>query len=142
MIRLRTITRSPVARKIRRYRRPLAAALAGLSVLLIVAGLRPSPVNESPADPIVQLAADQVAVPVALANPAITSAIRIGDVVDVIALSDGGDQTIARDVTVIDIVDAGLVMLAAEARQGSALAAAALERQITVTIHPSNPDAQ
>jgi hypothetical protein len=144
MIRLRAWQRTPIARKIRRYRRPLAATLAALSVLIIVSVLKPAP----PVEPTIALdttiGAQEVGVPLTLANAALASAIRIGDVVDVIAVdeSTANSRVIASAVRVVEVHQNALIVIAAAPHQSTELIASSLSSAITVAIHPRGAQSQ
>lgn len=72
-----------VRRRIRRHRRPLAAAAAFLSVLTLAMALQsPAPDMSSTSTP---LPAGYVEMPVMLASSAVAAALSPGDVVDVVA---------------------------------------------------------
>lgn len=142
MIRLRTLNRSPVARKMRRYRRPLAAALAAVSVLLIVGALRPpAPIVVAEATP-TALGPGEVAVPITLANTAMSAVIRSGDHVEVIALTEMGTAQLVSKARIIEVMDGGLVLLAAQPTEAVDLAIASLRHSLAVTIHPQPPSDQ
>jgi hypothetical protein len=142
MLRLRTLNRSPVARKIRRHRRPIAAALAAVSVMLIVGALRPPApivVAEASGSPLVP---GEVGVPITLANAALTTVIRSGDHVDVIALTELGKTVLAQNVRIADVMDGGLIVLAAQPSHAAELAATSLQHSLTITIHPRAQSSQ
>ena len=142
MIRLRTLNRSPIARKIRRYRRPIAAALAGLSVLLTVSALRPPAPIVVAEQPGIPLTKGEIGVPITLANAAVAGVIRSGDHVDVIALTDMGKHVLARNVRIVEVMDGGLLVLAAQPEQAGELAARSLQHALTITIHPNRQPTQ
>jgi hypothetical protein len=138
MVSLRAITKSPIARKIRRYRRPIAAVLAACSVLMIIAAVRPAPpvvVTEIPS-----LRAGEVGAPVTLTSSGVAAAVQPGDVIDVIALEGSPEAAIpvviASKVRVIEARDSALLVLAVNAEQALELAAAGFGLPLTVTIHP------
>lgn len=96
----------------RRHRRGLAAVLAGLAMLMAINAVRPGP--EQPgttlgsAGPPVR--PGEVAVPVALASPALAAAVEPGDVVDVIAVPDdpgGSARVLADHARVLDLPGSG-----------------------------------
>lgn len=88
---------------LRRHRRLLAAVLTALSVLFIIAALRPPPpAPPVPPDPRLP-PPGQVALPVELASPSAASLLQVGDRVDVVSVreSDQVARILARDVTVL-----------------------------------------
>lgn len=101
----------------RRHRRPLAAALAGLAALLALTTLRSASQAPSAAGPGAVPTAStavpgQVTVPVTLASSAIAAVLQVGDVIDLVGPSDGAPSTgspitpvtvIARGARVIDL---------------------------------------
>jgi hypothetical protein len=138
MVSLRAVTKSPIARKIRRYRRPIAALLAACSVLMIIAALRPAPPILTTDVP--RLLAGEVGAPVTLSSSGVAAAVQPGDIIDVIAL-DGSPEAavpvvIASKVRVIEARDSALLLLAVNAEQALDLAAAGFALPLTVTIHP------
>jgi Flp pilus assembly protein CpaB len=172
------------------YRRPLAGALAGLTVLLLVSALRPQTVpivvaaRDLPAGrqlgladlrvenvpgtvvpdgavrgptvfgrvlaialrrgtPITDVALisngppnGRVAVPVELSDPAATSALTVGDVVDVLATRPPQVAVLATDARVLDLPGStGLVVLALTRPQALHVAAAG-DARLSVVIEP------
>lgn len=136
MIRLRALTRSRFARKVRRYRRPLAAVFAALSVLLIVGALRPPPDIVITEPPRATLSPGEIGVPITLANTAMNTVIRSNDHVDVIALTTDGNTLLAHNVRVVEVLEGGLLVIAVEPAPATELAAASMQYPLTVTIHP------
>lgn len=96
---------------IRRHRRLLAAACAGLAALLALAVIRaPQAPGDSAAAAEPTLAAGEVAVPVSLASAAHTGALHAGDVIDLVAVPRAEDQraqVVAREATVLSISQGG-----------------------------------
>ena len=98
---LRRLARDPrvaVRRLLRRHRRPLAAALAGLGALLALTALRGAPTDAGAAptlDGRSGIDAGEVTVPVVLASSAFASVLDVGDVVDLVTAS-GDDPDLLR----------------------------------------------
>lgn len=97
-------------RAVRRHRRPLAAALAGLAALLALATLRGgSQVPSTAVTGAVPLSSTavpgQVTVPVTLASGAIAATLQVGDVIDLVgsAGEGGAASVIVRQARVIDL---------------------------------------
>jgi len=110
---------------IRRYRRPLGAVLAALSVLLVVSALRTSP---EPADTDTSrwnLADGQVAVPITI-DSAIVQSLTPGDLLDVHRLGVQGPAQVARDAHVLRINGSSIVVSVHE-DDARALVAASLD---------------
>lgn len=138
MISLRALTKSPIARKIRRHRRPIAAVLAGCSVLLTIAALQPAPPAPIVTNP--ALTEGEVGAPVTLISASITAAVQPGDVVDVIAL-DGEPPVpvvVAARVRVVEVRESALLVVAVSAEQALDLASVSIGMPLTVTIYPRN----
>lgn len=109
--------RAAARRTVRRHRRPLAAALAGLATLLALTTLRGA--SEAPSSAVAGSALTSstavpghVTVPVTLTSGAIAAVLQVGDVIDLVGSSDSaasiGDPTtpvtvIARGARVIDL---------------------------------------
>lgn len=98
VVRTRRDPRAFAHRFLRRHRRPLAAATAGLGVLLALTTLRgasapaassPSP-NDGPG-----LRAGEVIVPVLLTSGAIAGVLLEGDIVDIVGFPDGQATVVA-----------------------------------------------
>lgn len=87
--------RGSLRRSVRRHRRPLAAALAGLATLLALTALRITP-ETAPAPDAGSTTSSgttipgQVTVPVTLASGAIAAVLQVGDVIDLIGSTDSG----------------------------------------------------
>lgn len=94
-------------RRIRRHRRLIAAILGGVGVLLALGSLRaPPPIAIAPPDQGISrsLQAGEVAVPVELTSPAFASALRAGDLVDLISTnSDGVTSTLATSARILTV---------------------------------------
>jgi hypothetical protein len=138
MVSLRTVTKSPIARKIRRHRRPIAAVLAACSVLMIIAALQPAPPVVTIENP--RLLAGEVGAPVTLSSASIAAAVQPGDVVDVLAL-DGEPPAatpvvVASRVRVVEVRESALLILAVTAEQALDLAGVAYGLPLTITMYP------
>lgn len=145
-----TSTAAQVHRWLALHRRPVAATLTFLSVLLAlsaVTGGSDSGVtdeSDSPAD--VVAVEGQLAVPLQLEDDAVVALLRPGDRVDVLATSDRAPaQAVASGVTVSSVpTDQGgtwdtsrepvLVLVTAE--QALALATASAQGTLSVALHP------
>ena len=108
-----TAIRARVRRFTRRRRRPLAAALAGLGVLVALTSLRtPTAAVQPESQPPGQglLRPGEAAVPIALSSPALVRTISLGSIVDIIGVprDEGADPTVVvHGARVIDIPDGG-----------------------------------
>ena len=107
----RDLQHGPIGQRVRKHRRVLAAALAGLAVLFGLGSVH-SAATPVPSAAVWNsaraLGSGKVAIPVPLANPATAGVLRIGDVIDLLAVSDAGTaSTIARDAQVMEIPAAG-----------------------------------
>ena len=94
---------------IRRHRRILAAACAGLASVLALAVIR-TPQAPSGTATAPTLDAGEVAVPVSLASAAHAGALHTGDVIDLVAVPRAEDQrarVVAREATVLSISSGG-----------------------------------
>ena len=141
--------RSPRAfarRFLRRHRRALAAATAGLGVLIALTSLRgaaaPTTSGPAPSDG-PDLRSGEVIVPVLLASSAIAGVLSEGDIVDVVGFPEGQATVVAPRVRIIGLPSSGssfsasssaVVLVAAPASQALALSAASSEGGVTVTI--------
>ena len=140
---LASLTRGELARLIGRHRRIVAAALAGLAVLIIVSSLpHGAPVSASIDG--ISLAADEVAIPVTLESRAVAEALHAGDHVSVIAVSDEGFSSIvAESARVLAAASSGgfgssdsAVTLAVDEASALRLASAPARGTLTVIIRP------
>ena len=141
MVSLRSVTKSPIARKVRRHRRPIAAVLAACSVLMIVAALQPAPPPVIVANP--SLLNGEVGAPVTLSSSSIAAAVQPGDIVDVVALDGEPPATVpivvASRVRVVEVRESALLILAVTSQQALELAAVAYGLPLTITIYPRIP---
>ncbi len=140
--------RARLSRAIRRRRRPLAAVLAGLGVLLALASLRqPAPIATEPTTDTpmsARLAATEVAVPIVLSSPALSVALSVGDIVDVVGTgADGVAETIAHGARVLQIPEgssgfggtgSSVVLLATDEADGVAVSVAAAAGSLSFLI--------
>ncbi len=131
---------------IHQRRRGLAAAAAALATLAAITALRSPPPDPAggEAATATTLHAGEVAVPVVLANPAVASAVTVGDVIDVVAMPDSTDErarVVAPRVRVLDrpgaagfgATGSGVVLVAVPEPAALVLAAAA-DRTLSVII--------
>jgi hypothetical protein len=139
-----------LTRLVRKHRRPIAAVLAAAGVLLAVASLRSSTEvsANSAAVPPSGLRPGEVAVPVALASPAIARTLNVGDIIDVVGLAEDADDhargtVVAPRSRVLEIPDAGsafggsssaVVLLAVNEADALNLSAATADGAVTVLI--------
>ena len=94
--------------RIAHRRRGVAAVLAGLSVLFVVASLRPAPSVCEVSDAAgFDLAAGEVAVPVNLQPSSVASTLRTGMVVDITAHGAQSARVVASRVRVIEVPKSG-----------------------------------
>ena len=152
-----SLTRAPLPalrRRIRRHRRPLAAALAAAGTLAALTALRaPMPVDSSAgsgapvaADP-TSLRQGEASVPVLLASGAMAGVLRPGDIVDLVAAAPSGEpQVVAAGARVLDRPtggsglapsSGGLVIVAVDADEAVDIAVAASRDDLTVVIRAS-----
>ena len=140
---LASLTRGDLSRLIRRHRRIVAASLAGLAVLVIASSLphgEPAPLSAD--GPV--LAADEVAIPVTLESRAVAEALKAGDHVSVIAVSDDGLSTIVAEQARVLASASGsgfgssdtAVTLAVDEGSALRLASAPARGTLTVIIRP------
>lgn len=100
-------------------------ALAATAVLLFGVSLRsPAP---TPTGVVSVLGTNEVAVPIVLDSPALASTLRIGDIIDVVRVSDAGGSLIAADARVLETATPGgmpdaVIVLAVDEARGQALA--------------------
>ena len=115
-----------------RHRRVLGSVSAALAVLFLFASLRSTPQATATSGLLPQLEEGQVAAPVTLRSSAITSAVKIGDIIDLVTVNDAGSaQLIASRATVIDIPGGGgfsptssaVIVVAIDHTEGTTLAA-------------------
>lgn len=140
--------RDRARRALRRRRRPLAAALAATGVLLALASLRTPPAAPSASVAVASAAgalqAGEVAVPIVLPSPVLTSALSVGDVIDVIGTGDSGaPQVLASQARVLEIpqgssgfggTSSSLIVVAADAADGLAVTTAAAAGPVSFLI--------
>jgi hypothetical protein len=123
---------------VRRHRRIIAAILAGLSVLFIIGALRPPAPQPVPSTPLARIQANEVGVPIAIANPALVNTLKESDVVDVIALDSLTPVVIARRARIITTSDGGVLLVGVTANEAMALTALSIEVPLTVQVHPAS----
>lgn len=116
-----------IQRLVRRHRRPFAMALAALSVVLLGLSLS-TPVSTPTGAVMSGLETGEVAVPIVLDSPALASTLRIGDIIDVVRVSeDGRGSLIAADARVLETSTPGgmpdaVIVLAVDEARGQGLA--------------------
>jgi hypothetical protein len=101
----------PLRRAVRRHRRPLAAVLAGIAVVLALTSLRPGadpvlPTTSGGATDVDRGRPGEVTVPVVLASGVIAALLEVGDVIDLVGAPTAGDATasvVARDARVVEL---------------------------------------
>ena len=92
-----------------RYRRPVAAALAAVAVLLTVSTLRVDPAPPAVTEQAPPVAAGEVTVPVPIALRSVVDLLEPGDVVDLLAITPEGDtDVVAQRARVVEAPSAGL----------------------------------
>ena len=140
---LASLTRGDLSRLITRHRRIVAAALAGIAVLVIVSSLPHGAPAAASTDGL-GLAADEVAIPVTLESRAVADALHAGDHVSVVAVNDEGfSSIIAQSARVLGAASSGgfgssdaAVTLAVDEASALRLAAAPARGTLTVIIRP------
>jgi hypothetical protein len=150
---LRGLARDPrvtVRRLIRRHRRPLAAALAGLGAVLLLISVRATPTGASsvPTPPgRSDVDAGEVAVPVVLASSALASVLDVGDVIDLVAVSaddPASARLLAPRARVVELPSGGsalsasssaVIIVAVDESEALALSAESTGGGVTVVIH-------
>ena len=91
-----------------RHRQLLGSISAAFAVLFLFTSLRSTPTVDGVPSVAPALAANQVAVPITLRSTAITSAVRMGDTVDIVSTNAAGSpELLAGNATVIDIPGGG-----------------------------------
>jgi hypothetical protein len=144
------VVRMRVRRSIRRRRRPLAAGLAALAVLASLSALRPSAEVASARqaiEPAVTIQPGEVSVPITLGLPGLTRVLELGQVIDVVAVSDDSRaRIVSSGARVIEVPDGGgglagstsaVVVLAVDANAALPLVAAAATETLAVIIRDS-----
>lgn len=125
-----------------RYRRPIAALLAGLAAIVAISAMRPSAptVTAGTPDPVAVSRPGDVTVPVPLSTGGGT--VTAGDVVDLVAVDDLGEaQIIADRVTVIEPAGSSgyssdtVVLITMQQHDALAVTAAAGRGPLSVLIH-------
>lgn len=102
-------------------------ALAALAILFFGLSLR-SPAPIAAGGVVSSLGANEVAVPIVLDSPALASTLRIGDIIDVVSVSDSGQGSlVAADARVLETSTRGgmpdaVIVLAVDETRGRALA--------------------
>ena len=138
--------RSPLTALVRRYRRPLAAVCAGLAVLLTLSSLKaPAPVASGPENG-PRLSLGEVAAPITLASADIAASLKVGDMIDVVAIPNqeaGISRVVARGARVLEIGTSdgfgasasALVVIALPESEALAIADATADSDLTTLIH-------
>jgi hypothetical protein len=129
-----------------RWRRPAAAVLAAVAVILTISTFR------TPSDPVAApvlrpaAAPGEVTVPVPLAVRAVASILEPGDIVDLVSVADDGRaRVVATRARVVDQPESGvgftpteaLLLVAVPEATALSLATAAAHGAMTVIIHSS-----
>ncbi|GDX32047.1 hypothetical protein LBMAG15_09810 [Actinomycetes bacterium] len=150
MINLRKLRTGAPAQFIRRHRRALAATCAALAVLTALGSVRSAgdlPATEA-AHSITTLDPGERAIPVPLSPPAAAGLLHLGDVIDVIAISDSGTaSTVARGALVTGVPAAGgfmssasaIVVVAVDELTALRIAGATGTGDLTFALHPTSP---
>ena len=139
-------------RLLRRHRRLVAAALAGLAALILIVGLRdstaPNPMATAP-DPTTPRAGE-VTVPVVLASAALAAVLDVGDVIDLVSVADPtAPSLVASGARVLQIPATGgmlssassaVVLVAVDSAVGLDVTAAASEGGLTFVIPGPSPE--
>jgi len=142
---LASLTRGDLSRLIRRHRRIVASALAGLATLIVVSSLPHGSAAPAPADG-VSLSPNEVAIAITLESRAVAEALHSGDQVSVVAVSDEGFSSIVAERA--RVLQAGssssfgssdaAVTLAVDEASAVRLASAPARGTLTVIIRPPN----
>lgn len=136
----------PVRRAASRFRRPLAAGLAALAVLVTVNSLASSPTPAPVPATRATTVPGEVTVPVPLAVRAVADVLAPGDIVDLVSIADDGSaRVVAARARVVEQPDAGggftpttaLLLVAVPESSALDLATATAQGAMTVLIHGS-----
>ena len=142
MIDLKKLRTGPLAHFTRRHRRSIAAASAALAVLLALGSVRSV---ATPAGTLATLESGYVAIPVPLSPPAAAGLLHVGDIIDLIAVTDTGTaSTVARGARVTGVPAAGgfmsttsaLVLVAVDEPSALRIAGATGSSDLTFAMHP------
>jgi hypothetical protein len=145
-----------IARRfLRRHRRPVAAVLVGLGLLLALSSLRTGPVASvgtgSGPEPLPGIRSGEVAVPVVLAASVVTSILDVGDIVDLVGLSDddtGTAHVVAPHARVVELPlggsgltssASGVVLVAVREADALPVSQAAAQGGVTVVLRSHAP---
>ena len=150
MVDLQKLRAGAPARIIRRHRRLLAATCAALAVLLALGSVSSAgaPAAAVAGGPITALGQGELAIPVPLSPPAAAGLLHLGDVIDVIAISDSGTAaTVARDALVLGVPAGGgfmsaasaIVLIAVDELTALRIAGATGTGDLTFALHPTSP---
>jgi len=148
MIDLKKLRTGPLAHFTRRHRRSIAAACAALAVLLALGSVRSVATPAStdlPTGTLETLVSGYVAIPVPLSPPAAAGLLHVGDIIDLIAVTDTGiASTVARGARVTGVPAAGgfmsntsaLVLVAVDEPSALRIAGATGSSDLTFAMHP------
>ena len=123
-------------RFIRRYRRQVAAACAALCVLLVISALRPPAPDTVATSTAPSMQADEIGIPIALANPALAQTLRTGDVLDILTQFGSDTSVIAERARVMSTAEGGVLLIAVPSSEASAFDRLAIDAPIVVRVHP------
>ena len=135
-------------RTVLRFRRPLAAVLSGLAVVLAVSSLTSAPVPAVPTPTRATTSPGEVTVPVPLAVRAVADALAPGAIVDLVSVTgDGRASIVAARARVVGQPVGGsgfaptdaLLLVAVPESQALAVATATAQGAMTVLIHGTPP---
>lgn len=143
---LTTLTRGDLSRLIRRHRRIISAVLAGMATLIVISTIprgSAAPVSDGG----MTLASGEVAIAITLESRAAAEAVRAGDRVSVVSVSDEGfSSIIAESARVLRAGASGsfgsgdsAVTLAVDEASALRLAGAPARGTLTVMIRPPAP---
>ncbi len=150
MVDLHKLRAGAPARVIRRHRRFIAASCAALAVLLALGSVRSAgtPSAAVAGGPIAALVQGELAIPVPLSPPAAAGLLHLGDVIDVIAISESGTaSTVARGALVLGVPAGGgfmsaasaIVLVAVDELTALRIAGATGSGELTFALHPTSP---
>lgn len=151
------LSRAELQRLRYRYRRPVAALLAGAAMLIAISVIRApneqAAATQAPALP--APTAGEVAVPVILKDATVASIVQVGDIIDVVSVARdapagdaGGTQRaaiVARRARVIESsagtggfmpMSTGLLVVAVDESTALAIAEASATSDLSVAVHP------
>lgn len=130
-------------RVLTRHRRPAAAVLAAVAVLLTVSTLRSDPAQPTVTEQEPAVAAGEVTVPVPIALRSVIDLLEPGDIVDLLSVTpEGGTDVVVERARVVDAPSGGLsssggvLLVAVPESDAIDLAGAGARGSLSVLIRP------